>query len=90
LIDAIRQCWYDLLDNQKYAADYSGKVVLQFELHSDGRITDLKVAGNSAGEIPGWLCETAVDKPSPYAPFPPDMRRSIGETRHIQFTFFYY
>ncbi len=90
LIDAVRQCWYDLLDNQKYAGDYSGKVVLQFDLHSDGRITGLKVGDNTAGEIPAWLCQTAVDKPSPYAQFPPDMRRVIGEVRHIQFTFYYY
>jgi hypothetical protein len=90
LIDAVRQCWYNLLDNQKYASDFGGKVVLQFDLHSDGRITGLKVGDNTAGEIPAMLCQSAVDKPSPYAPFPPDMRRSLGEIRHIQFTFFYY
>jgi outer membrane biosynthesis protein TonB len=90
LIDAVRQCWYDLLDNQKYAADYSGKVIVHFDLHSDGRISGVHIESNTAGEIPGWLCQTAVDKPSPYAQFPADMRRSVGEIRHIQFTFFYY
>lgn len=90
LIDAVRQCWYDLLDNQKYAGDYGGKVVVQFDLHSDGRITGLNIGDNTAGDIPGWLCQTAIDKPSPYNPFSPEMRRSIGEIRHVRFTFFYY
>ena len=90
LVDAIANCWYGLLDAQEYASDYRGKVVLQFHLHSDGRITDVNVAENTAGSVPGLLCETAVDKPSPYLPFPGDMRRIVGETRSIQFTFYYH
>ena len=90
LVDAIAECWYGLLDAQEYASDYRGKVVLQFHLHSDGRITDVKVSENTAGSVPGLLCETAVDKPAPYPAFPGDMRRIVGETRSIQFTFFYH
>jgi len=89
LVEAIAHCWYSLLDAQEYAADYRGKVVLQFHLHSDGRITDVNVSENTAGSIPGLLCETAVDKPSPYSPFPGELRRIVGETRSIQFTFYY-
>lgn len=90
LVEAIAQVWYSLLDAQEYASDYRGKVVLQFHLHSDGRATDVKVAENTAGSIPGLLCETAIDKPNPYPPFPGDMRRIVGETRSIQFTFYYH
>ena len=89
LVDAIRECWYNLLDSQEYASDYRGKVVLQFHLHSDGRVTDVTVSENTAGAVPGLICETAIDKPNPYPPFPSDLRRIIGETRSIQFTFFY-
>ena len=89
LIEAISQCWYNLLDAQGYAADYRGKVVLQFRLHADGHITNLTVAENTAGDIAGWICRTAIDKPNPYRPFPGDMRRVVGETRDVQFTFYY-
>lgn len=89
LVDAIRECWYNLLDSQEYASDYRGKVVLQFQLHADGRVTGVSVSENTAGAVPGLICETAVDKPNPYPPFPSDLRRIIGETRSIQFTFFY-
>jgi hypothetical protein len=89
LVLAIQQCWYRLLDEQRYASDYRGKVVLQFRLHYDGSITDLHVAENTAGSIPGLLCETAVDKPKPYEKFSADMRRVVGDIRNIQFTFYY-
>lgn len=89
LVQLIQNSWYGLLDEQSYASDYRGKVILQFELHHDGSLTDLKVSENSAGAMPGFLCETAVDKPKPYPKFPADMRRVVGDIRHIQFTFFY-
>jgi hypothetical protein len=79
-----------LLDEQRYASDYSGKVVVQFKLHYDGTVSDLSVAENSAGTLPGLICETAVDKPRPFQKFPSDMRRVVGDVRHIQFTFYYY
>jgi outer membrane biosynthesis protein TonB len=90
LIDMIADCWYGLLRAQEYASDYRGKVVLQFHLHSDGRITDMAITENTAGTVPGYICQTAVDKPNPYPHFPADMRRVVGETRSIQFTFYYY
>jgi hypothetical protein len=89
LVMAISQCWHALLEEQSYASDYRGKVVVQFQLHYDGRITELNIAENTAGSIPGSICETAVEKPRPYSKFPADMRRVVGDTRHIQFTFYY-
>jgi hypothetical protein len=89
LIEAVQQCWYGLLDAQRYASDYRGKVVLQFRLHHDGSVTELRVVENSAGPIPGLICETAVDKPKPFEKFPVPMRRMVGDTREIQFTFYY-
>ena len=89
LVMAIQDCWYRLLDEQRYASDFRGKVVLQFRLHYDGSITDLHVVENTAGNFPGLLCETAVDKPRPYRKFDTEMRRVVGDIRNIQFTFFY-
>jgi len=89
LVQAVRLCWYRLLDEQSYSSDYRGKVVLQFRLHQDGNITDLDVVENTAGSVPGLLCETAVEKPKPYEKFPADMRRVVGDIRNIRFTFYY-
>jgi outer membrane biosynthesis protein TonB len=89
LIEAISQRWYSLLDERSYASDSRGRVVLQFSLHQDGRITDLNVAENSTSEMLSIICQKAVRDPEPYAPWPTEMRRTFGEVRNIQFSFYY-
>ena len=88
-VAAVQQRWYDLLESHQFTQQ-SGKVVLEFRLHSDGRISDMKVDGNEVGEILGWLCQRAILDPSPYAKWPGDMLRSIGTNyREVMFTFYY-
>jgi hypothetical protein len=90
LIEAITQRWYDLLDSQRFALDRSGKVVLQFRLHYDGTVTEMTVAQNDVGELLGYVCQEAVNDPAPFAKWPTDMRFKLGDSRNIQFTFYYY
>lgn len=88
-VAAVQQRWYDLLESHQFTQQ-AGKVVLEFRLHSDGRISDMKVDGNEVGEILGWLCQRAILDPSPYAKWPSDMLRSIGlNYRDVMFTFYY-
>jgi hypothetical protein len=89
LIAAVQQRWYDLLESTLFA-QHSGKVILEFRLYYDGRITDMKVDGNEVGEILGSICQRAVLDPSPFAQWPSDMRRAIGKNyREVLFTFYY-
>lgn len=88
-IDAIAYRWYSLLDRREYASDSRGKVVLQFILHQDGRISDMNVAENTAGEMLSLICMMAVEQSAPFNPWPIEMRRVLGENRRIQFTFYY-
>jgi hypothetical protein len=90
-IEAVTQRWYDLLDSRQFAMDRTGKVILQFHLNYDGSIADMKVLGNTVGDVLGYVCQKAVMDPAPFAPWPGDMRRMIGENyREITFTFYYY
>jgi outer membrane biosynthesis protein TonB len=89
LIEAIQQRWYDLLDERNYASDSRGKVVLQFILHYDGRVTDMNMTENTTGVVLGLICQKAVLDPAPFAAWPSDMKSALGNVRHIQFTFFY-
>ena len=89
MVEAISQRWYSLLDERSYASDSRGKVVLQFVLHQDGRISDMNVAENSSTEMLSIICQKAVRDPEPYAAWPAEMRRTMGEIRRIQFTFYY-
>ena len=89
LIAAVQQRWYDLLDSTQFA-QRSGKVIVEFRLYYDGRITDMKVDGNEVGEMLGLLCQRAVLDPAPFAQWPSDMRRAIGKNyRDVLFTFYY-
>ena len=91
LVEAVTQRWYDLLDSQQFAMDRSGKVTLRFRLNYDGTITDMNVVQNTVGDLLGYVCQKAISDPSPYAPWPSDMRRMVGENyREITFTFYYY
>jgi len=89
LIEAIRGRWYSLLDERSYASDSRGKVVLRFQLHYDGRITDMDISENSSTEMLGLICQKAVMDPAPFEKWPAEMRRLLGEVRNIQFTFYY-
>ncbi len=91
LIAAVQNHWYYLLNQREYASERVGKVVLEFKLHSDGRITDMKMVENTVSELLEILCEKAVLDPTPYDKWPSDMRRMIGtDTREITFTFYYW
>lgn len=89
-IAAVQQCWFALLDEQRYSLDRMGKVVLDFRLTVDGRITDMRVAESNVGDIYTTICQLAITKPSPYERWPGDVRRMVGaDYREIRFTFFY-
>jgi outer membrane biosynthesis protein TonB len=90
IIAAIQKRWYDLLNTRDFSATYSGKVIVEFRLNSDGRVTELKVSQNEVTEILGLLCQRAVQDPAPFAAWPPDLRRLVGkEFREVRFTFYY-
>jgi outer membrane biosynthesis protein TonB len=87
-IDAVQTHWDQLL--QKVTANIPGTVVLEFRLHPDGRITDMKIVENGTSELLGVVCEQAILEPAPYRPWPIEMQRDIPQGfRDIRFTFYY-
>jgi hypothetical protein len=62
LVQAVQQHWQSLLDGAQ-VVPRSGKVVLDFNLTPDGRVTDMKVTACQVGLIVGWLCQRAVGGP---------------------------
>lgn len=88
-ISAVERCWHLLLDEHQ-GTRRPGKVVVDFKLNSDGRITEIKIASNEVGEIQSMLCQSAILNPAPYPRWPAQMRQTIaGNTREIRFTFYY-
>jgi outer membrane biosynthesis protein TonB len=86
-IDAVQTCWWQLLDSQQTSV--AGKVVVEFKLHADGRITDLRMTASDVSEILGLICQEAIQKPSPFKPWPQKMRQELTDPREVHFTFYY-
>ncbi len=91
IVGAISQRWYDLLDSQQFADNRTGKVTVYFHLNPDGSVTELKISGNTVGDLLGYVCQEAIQQAAPFGPWPSDMRRMVGANfREITFTFYYY
>ena len=89
-IEAVSQRWYDLLDSMSYDGYRTGRVVVQFNLNYDGRITEMKILENTVTETLALLCQKSVLDPSPFDKWPREMRLMVGEDyRKITFTFYY-
>jgi hypothetical protein len=89
-IAAVQSRWYGLLDSRDFARDRTGKVVVEFRLNYDGRITEMKEVENEVGELLGLLCQKAVLDPAPFEKWPSDLRRLVGaDYREVRFTFYY-
>lgn len=90
IIAAIQSQWYALLEARDFARDRTGKVVVEFRLHFDGRVTDMKTSEQNVGDYLDLICQRAVMNPAPYRKWPSDMRRLNGKDfRDVRFTFYY-
>jgi hypothetical protein len=90
VVEAIKTRWFDLLDSKEFSRDRTGRVVIEFNLNSDGRVTDLRVIENNVGDLLSYVCKSAILDPAPYQPWPSDMRRFLGtDVRDVRFTFYY-
>jgi len=91
IIAAVQNRWYDLLNSRNYSGEQIGKVTLKFRLNADGSISQVAFVDSSVDLALGMLCQSAIKDPAPYAPWPSDMRRKIGDNyREVTFTFLYY
>jgi outer membrane biosynthesis protein TonB len=87
IINAIRSRWYSLLSGKHSPV---GKVVVEFKLHANGTISELRTIDANVDNLFQYLCEAAIQEPSPYQKWPVEMRRVLGgDSREVRFTFFY-
>jgi outer membrane biosynthesis protein TonB len=90
LIAAIQQRWWDLLDDSA-VAPRSGRVVVEFTLHQDGRVTEARIVEQEVGEILALYCRKAITDPAPYARWPAELHRLLSrDYREVRVTFHYY
>ena len=91
LVQAVQERWYQLLDERKFALERSGKVLVRFNLHLDGTVSEVVTSESSVGDTLSFLCELAIMQPAPFGKWPPEVRRLVGrDVLEVVFTFNYY
>jgi len=90
-VNEVGKRWYDLLDALSLNDFDGGKVVVRFQLHDDGRVTNTAILTNTTSDVMlGLLCQKAILDPQPYPPWPRLMRFSVAKSyRDIDFSFYY-
>jgi TonB family protein len=81
--------WQADIDAKQPTSSAAGKVIIQFNLHADGTVTDCSIVETTTLQEFADLCRNAISTAAPFPPFPSDMRRMVGDTRQIRFTFYY-
>jgi outer membrane biosynthesis protein TonB len=94
LIAAITQHWYGLIDSGSFTQDRVGKVVIQFRLHNDGRVTDIQILQSDVGDLLSYVCVSAIRDPAPFDRWPESMYRRVktesgNDYRELLFTFYW-
>ncbi len=87
-VGVVKAKWDQLWEG--HSPNSSGKVVLEFRLHLDGRITGMKMIQSEVSDLMESFCEQAILDPAPFMPWPPEMRLELpNDYRDVQFTFYY-
>jgi outer membrane biosynthesis protein TonB len=89
IIRAVQSRWYALIDRFGMY-ERAGAVTVHFDLLDDGRVQNLTVSDNTAGQILSLFCEKAILESGPFDPLPDNLRALVGkEPREASFTFYY-
>jgi hypothetical protein len=89
IVAAVEKRWYALIDH--YGIKDSATVVtVHFQIFKDGHLEDVKVLGNTGGQILALFCEKAIIDSGPFDPLPADLVVRAGKgPRDVRFTFSY-
>jgi hypothetical protein len=78
MLRSIQRRWYDLLDQRNLSNNITGRVCVEFQLHADGTVSDIKEVGNSADPLLALMCHKAIMDLSPFESWSEAMRRKAG------------
>ncbi|MDB6026937.1 MAG: hypothetical protein JWM68_3160 [Verrucomicrobiales bacterium] len=89
VFEAIRDRWVDLFS--QITTGTPGKVVISFNLHADGRVSEVMMEKSEVGEILSLICQRAILDPAPYRPWTTAMKHELnGSVQPVQLTFTYH
>jgi hypothetical protein len=85
---AIQTGWYQEIEFFQ-PIDTSTRVHVRFTLTASGEVLDLETVQSNASEIARVICESAINKRSPFRPWTREMVAVFGESRTLNVVFHY-
>jgi TonB family protein len=88
MIKAIQVRWLQLLDARGYGGGVKGRMVVEFNIRTDGTVSNINVVESNLPPQFAQLCQAAIRDVAPFAPWPNDLREQIGkDERTVRFNF---
>ena len=85
---AVQAGWYQEI-NFFQPIDTSARVEVEFRIHSNGTIDEVKILNSNASEIATLICQSALTKRSPFRPWTAEMIEVFGQERVMKVLFSY-
>ena len=86
---AIQAGWYQEIEFYQ-PIDTAARVHLRFELRSDGSINGVEIVETTAGEVASVICQSAIEKRSPFRPWTREMVAVFGDRQTMDVVFHYH
>lgn len=87
MMETIQAAWWISIERSKVSQ--RGHVVIEFTLHRDGTVTDVKIIESSTDRRAAYLCKDSIVGRAPFDPWPEDMVGMFGESQTGRITFHY-
>ena len=91
VVSSIQHSWYDLVSTASWPTkSRSGVVVIAFTLHSNGQVSGIRVAENTADEKAGMISQQAILQAAPFPPWSLAIHETCSDAcRPVHFSFHY-
>lgn len=89
LIETVQIQWDRILIQSRVYPGSGTKVVVKFVLNDRGEVARIVGVDGTAGELGKQSCVSAITTRSPYGEWTDDMKRVLGESQEMTFTFYY-
>lgn len=90
MAEPIKNKWHSLA--RASVQNESGtRVRVKFTLHKDGSVSDVEIAESNAKSLTAAvICKDAIENPSPFREWPPEMVARFGDEETFEFGFWYF
>jgi len=89
LIESVQIQWERILIQSRVYPGSGTNVVVKFILNDRGEVARIIGVEGSAGELGKQSCVSAITTRSPYGEWTDDMKRILGESQELTFSFYY-